>query len=192
MRMQWATLISVLGIMAGCASSPSTKPVEYLDDRTAMTVGALKKPIELLPSGPRVGVFQFGKRPSFAYLGPIEWDRSGSLVYGLWIHIAPGNERPMADIRAPSTLTLMLDDGPVVLTAIDAPQLGQGAYQPVASWGQTGYFGLTVEMLKRMAASKKLELDVRNADDSIVIFVPTEDTSTTLTQYLHARGITGD
>jgi hypothetical protein len=192
MRMQWATLISVLGIMAGCASSPSTKPVEYLDDRTAMTVGALKKPIELLPSTPRVGVFQFGKRPSFAYLGPIEWDRSGSLVYGLWIHIAPGNERPMADIRSPSALTLMLDDGPVVLNTIDAPQLGQGAYQPVASWGQTGYFELTVEMLKRMAASKKLELDVRNVDDSIVIFVPTEDTSTTLTQYMHARGITGD
>jgi hypothetical protein len=178
--------------MAGCASSPSTKPVEYLDDRTAMTVGALKKPIELLPSTPRVGVFQFGKRPSFAYLGPIEWDRSGSLVYGLWIHIAPGNERPMADIRSPSALTLMLDDGPVVLNTIDAPQLGQGAYQPVASWGQTGYFELTVEMLKRMAASKKLELDVRNVDDSIVIFVPTEDTSTTLTQYMHARGITGD
>jgi hypothetical protein len=192
MRVQWVVLILVLGAMAGCASSPSTKPVEYLDDRTAMTVGALKEPIELVPSAPRVGVFQFGKRPSYAYLGPIEWDRSGSLVYGLWIHIAPGNERPMANIRSPAALTLMLDDGPVVLTAIDAPQLGQGAYRPVASWGQTAYFELSVEMLKRMAASKKLELDVRNADDSIVSFVPTEDTSATLTQYLHARGITGD
>jgi hypothetical protein len=192
MRVQWVTLISVLTVMVGCASSSSTKPVEYLDDRTAMTVGALKEPIELVPSVPRAGVFQFGKRPSFAYLGPIEWDRSGSLIYGLWIHVAPGNERPMADIRSPAALTLILDDGPVVLSPIDAPQLGQGAYQPVASWGQTGYFELTVEMLKRMAASKKLQLDVRNADDSIVNFVATQDTNTTLTQYLHARGITDD
>src|SRR5277367_2808213 len=111
MRAQWVPVFMLLGLMAGCASSPSTKPVEYLDDRTAMTVGALKEPIELVPSLPRVGVFQFGKRPSFAYLGPIEWDRSGSLVYGLWVHIAPRNERPMADIRSPAAHTQVLDDG---------------------------------------------------------------------------------
>ena len=176
MRVKWILVVLLLELAAGCASSSATRPVEYLDDRTAMTVGALKEPIEMVPSAPRVGVFQFGKRPSFAYLGPIEWDRSGSLVYGLWIHIAPGNERATADIRAPSALTLILDSGPVVLTAIDAPQLGRGAYQPVASWGQTAYFDLTVEMLKQMAASKTLELNVRNADDSIVNFVPTVDT----------------
>jgi hypothetical protein len=191
MRVKWLPMVLLLALAAGCAAT-ATRPVEYLDDRTAKTVGALKEPIELVPSVARVGVFQFGKRPSFAYLGPIEWDRSGSLVYGLWIHIAPGNERPAADIRAPSALTLVLDSGPLVLAAIDAPQLGKGAYQPVASWGQTAYFDLTVEMLKQMAASKKLELNVRNADDSIVNFVTTQDTQTVLADYLRARGITGD
>ena len=88
------------------------------------------------------------------------------------MHIAPGTDRPIADIRSNAALTIVLDNGTRVLTPIDAPQLGHGAYQPVASWGQTAYFELTVEMLKRMAASQKLELNVRATDDSIVNFVP--------------------
>jgi len=98
----------------------------------------------------------------------------------------------MADIRAPASLTLVLDGGPQVLQPIDAPPLGQGAYQPVASWGQTAYFELTVQMLKLMAASEKLQLDVRAADGSSVSFVPSVDTRPALSDYLRARGITDD
>src|SRR5277367_2142576 len=176
MRVQWVPVLMLLPLLAGCAASTGTKPVEYLDDRTAMTVGALKQPIELVPTTATGGARLFGKRPSFAYLGPIEWDRSGSLVYGLWIHIAPGNDRPMADIRSAAALTLILDDGPQVLVPMDAPQLGQGAYQPIASWGQTGYFELSVPMLKQMAGSQKLQLDVKNGDDSVASFTATGDT----------------
>jgi hypothetical protein len=192
MRAQWVPVFLLLGLMLGCASESSTKPVEYLDDRTAMTVGALKEPIELVPSSHPSGAKLFDKHPSFAYLGPIEWDKSGTLVYGLWIHIAPGNDRPIADIRAPAALTLILDEGPMVLVAIDAPQLGRGAYQAVAAWGQTAYFELTVEMLKKMAASQTLQLDVRNADDSTSNFVATADTRLTMSAYLRARGLTDD
>jgi hypothetical protein len=137
-------------------------------------------------------ITNLGKRLSFAYLGPVEWDRSGSIVYGLWVHIAPGTDRAIADIRSNAALTIVLDNGTRVLTPIDAPQLGRGAYQPVASWGQTAYFELTVEMLKQMAGSEKLELNVRAADESIVSFVASGDTRATLTDYLHARGITDD
>jgi hypothetical protein len=194
MRTQWLPVFLLLEL-AGCASSSHTKPVEYLDDRTAMTVGALKEPIELVPSLHQPGIHildKFKNKVSFAYMGPVEFDRSGSLLYGLWIHIAPGNDRPIADIRAPTALTLILDTGPQVLSPIDAPQLGRGAYEPAASWGQTAYFELNVDMLKRMAASQKLELDVRTTDDSIVNFVATYDTRSTLTSYLQARGITAD
>ena len=37
-------------LMNACGTPASIKPVEYLDDRTAMTVGSLKEPIELVPS----------------------------------------------------------------------------------------------------------------------------------------------
>ncbi|HMH87831.1 MAG TPA: hypothetical protein VK523_04265 [Steroidobacteraceae bacterium] len=187
----------ILVLLSACASQPSSKSVEYLDERTAMTVGSLKEPIELVPSLRQGGGLQVlgslvGKKISFAYLGPVEWDRSGAIVYGLWIHIAPGNDRPIADIRSPTALTLILDGGTRVLTPIDAPQLGRGAYQAAASWGQTAYFELTVEMLRQMAASEKLELNVRAADDSIVNFIASGDTRETLTDYLHSRGITAD
>jgi len=187
----------ILVLLSACASQPSSKSVEYLDDRTAMTVGSLKEPIELVPNLRQSGGLPVlgslvGKKISFAYLGPVEWDPSGAIVYGLWIHIAPGNDRPIADIRSPTALTLVLDGGTRVLTPIDAPQLGRGAYQAAASWGQTAYFELTVEMLKQMAASVKLELNVRAADDSIVNFIAGGDTRETLTDYLHSRGITDD
>jgi hypothetical protein len=194
MRLPVVAVLAIL-LLSACSTPSSIKPVEYLDDRTAMTVGSLKEPIELVPSlrqGGMRAIANLGKRVSFAYLGPVEWDRSGSIAYGLWVHIAPGTDRPIADIRSNAALTIVLDNGTRVLTPIDAPQLGRGAYQPVASWGQTAYFELTVEMLKQMAASQKLELNVRAADDSVVNFVASSDTRRTLTEYLHARSITGD
>jgi hypothetical protein len=195
MRLPALVICMSLVLLSACGTQSAIKPVEYLDDRTAMTVGSLKEPIELVPSLRQGGlhvITNLGKRLSFAYIGPVEWDRSGSIVYGLWVHIAPGTDHPIGDIRSNAALTIVLDNGTRVLTPIDAPQLGRGAYQPVASWGQTAYFELTVEMLKQMAASEKLELNVRAADDSVVNFVASGDTRGTLTDYMHARGITGD
>jgi hypothetical protein len=185
------TVILLIGLMAGCNSLSSTKPVEVLDERTAVTFGALKEPIELLP-GAQNAVLIMGKRTSFAYLGPVEWNRSGALSYGLWIHVAPGSDRQASDIHAPASVTLVLDDGPLALSPTTAPTLGREPYRPVASWGQTAYFGLTVDMLKRMAASRKLELDVRAADGSMIAFAPTVDTRAVLTQYMKDRDITAD
>jgi hypothetical protein len=184
-------IILLVGLMAGCAGQSSIKPVEVLDERTALTFGALKQPIELLPSA-QDAVLILRKRATFAYLGPVEWNRSGALSYGLWIHIAPANDRQPGDIHASGAATLILDDGPLGLSLMEAPKLGREPYRPVVSWGQTAYFGLDVETLRRMAASSKLELDVRAADGSTLSFSPTVDTRAVLKQYMQDRGITGD
>jgi hypothetical protein len=181
----------LFGGIAGCASFSSPKPVEALDERTGVTVGALKEPVELLPSG-QISAFVSTKHPSFAYLGPVEWNRSGDLSYALWVDVAPGSDGQPGDIRASQALTLILDDGSLPLSLVEAPRLGREPYKPVVSWGQAGYFDLSVEALRRVAASGKLELDVRAADGSIMKFAPTRETRTTLTQYLKDRGITGD
>jgi hypothetical protein len=78
------------------------------------------------------------------------------------------------------------------MSLVEAPRLGREPYKPVVSWGQTAYFDLSVEALRRMAASSKLQLDVRAAGGSTMHFAPTRDTRATLTQYLKARGITDD
>jgi hypothetical protein len=191
MKVPRIPVILLVGLIAGCASQSSTKPVEVLDERSAVTVGALKEPIELVP-GPQNVVLILRRRTSFAYLGPVEWNRSGVLSYGLWIHIAPGNDRQPGDIHASSAVTVVLDDGTLDLTVIDAPKLGREPYQPVASWGQTAYFGLTAETLRRMAASSKLVLNVRTVDGSFMSFTPTLDARAVLTQYAKDRRITGD
>ncbi len=191
MRASLFSGVLLLGLMAGCAGQSSTKPVEMLDEHTGVTFGALKEPIELVPSTQNLALVS-RQRPSFAYLGPVEWDHSGAISYGLWVLIAPGNDAKPGDIRAPAALTLILDDGPLTLSLIEAPKLGHEPYRQVVSWGQSAYFALSVEALMRMAASRRLGLDVRAADGSTMSFSPTADTGSVLTQYLHARGITGD
>jgi hypothetical protein len=180
-----------LGLLSGCGGQSAIKPAEILDQRTGMTVGALQEPIELIESAQNAALAS-GKRNSFAYLGPIEWDTSGEFTYGLWVHVAPGNDKQVGDIRSRGTVTLILDGDPLVLSPINAPKAGSGPYQPIASWGQTAYFQLDTALLKRMAASQKLALNCQAVDQSVVEFLPSHDTRTTLTQFLHARGITDD
>jgi hypothetical protein len=191
MRTPLIPFILLVGTLAACVGQSTVKPVEALDEQTGVTVGALKNPIELVTKAPSA-TLAFGKRPSFAYLGPVEWNRSGVLSYSLWIHVSPGNDRQPGDIHAPDALTVLLDDGPLVLSPSEAPTLGRAPYSPAVSWGQTAYFNLSVETLKRLAASQKLELDVHAVDGTTLSFFPTLDAHLALTQYLRDRDITGD
>jgi uncharacterized protein (DUF2342 family) len=181
----------VLGVLVGCAGQ-TIKPAEVLDERTGMTVGALQEPIEFVQNTQDAALAN-SKRASFAYMGPVEWDRMGEITYGLWIHVAPGNDAQIGSIALRGTVTLILDDGPVVLTPGETPAEGHGPYKPVVSWGQTAYFDLNMELLKRMAASRKLVLSFKSANlAGTVDFLPTHDTSATLTEFARTRGITGD
>jgi hypothetical protein len=195
MRISPFPAVLLLTLMAGGAGSSLGasvgKSIEVLDERTGMTLATLKDPIELLPTV-QSATLAIGKRTSFAYLGPVEWDRMGTISYGLWIHIAPGSDRQAGDIHTPGAVNLILDDGAVSLAPIAAPGFGRDAYQQTASWGQKAYFDLTVELLRRIASSRKLELDIRAADNSIIIFNCDKDVRATLTAYMVGRGITAD
>jgi len=182
---------AMVGILAGCAGQSAIKPAEVLDERTGVTVGALQEPIELVQNLQNA-MPSSGARISFAYLGPTEWDKSGDISYGLWIHVAPGNDRQVADIRSKGAVTLLLDGGPLELSPMDKPDLGNGPYKPVASWGQTAYFELDVATLRRIAASTKLVLEFRGTTVPVVDFTPTHETRPTLSKFLRSRGITDD
>jgi hypothetical protein len=184
-------VLAAASLLAAGGACSSIKPAEVLDERTGTTVGALQEPIELVENSP-TNDLAGGKRTSFAYLGPVEWDSSGDVTYGLWVHVAPGNGRQVSDIRARGAVKLNLDDGSVDLSPMDAPKTDAGPYRPIASWGQTAYFQLDLATLKRMAASRKLALEFRAVNLSSVAFTPSRDTRATLTQFLRARGITGD
>jgi len=192
MRIAFGSLIFWFGL-AGCAVQSSTKPVEYLDERTAATVGALRDPIEFTPSLNVVATDKAGgKQISFAYLGPVEWDKAGAYGYGLWVHVAGGSNWTPADVHASGGVSVVLDDESITLVPMDGPKLGRDPYKPVASWGQTGYFELTVKMLQHMATSQKLNLEVRGADGNAATFVPVRDTRPVLGEFVRARSLTGD
>lgn len=172
--------------MAGCAVQSPVKPAEVLDERTGMTVGVLHKPIELSQSADTSATS--GRRMSFAYLAPVEWDNMGNLSYGLWVHLAPSNDWQFDSIRMPGAVSLTLDDGATVLSAIEPPELAHAPYRPVASWGQTAYFDLDVQILKRMASSGMIALDFTAGRDPPVRFTAGHAARETLLRYLHARG----
>ena len=177
-------------LLAGCAEQ-SIKPAEVFDERSGVTVGALQQPLEFVPNAESVASAS-AKRISFAYMGPIEWDRMGDISYALWIHVAPGSDVAVRDIHASESITVSLDDGVVTLQPASEPQGGHGPYKAVASWGQTGYFDLDVALLRRLAASRTFVLHVRTGEAAAIDFLPSQDTHATLTQFMRSRGITDD
>lgn len=179
------------GLLTGCAAS-RIKPAEVLDERTGMTVGALQVPIEFVQGTQNAGLANT-RRASFAYLGPVEWDRMGEITYGLWIHVAPGNDSQIAAINAKGAVTIELDDGALTLTPMEMPGEGRGPYKPMVAWGQTAYFDLNLEMLKHMAASQKMVLQFKSVNSSDnVRFLPSHDTRGALSEFVRTRSINGD
>ena len=167
--MQRCSLSCAFGLILGCASHSPIKPAEVLDERTGMTVGVLHKPIELVQSTEIMP--SAGQRISFAYLGPVEWDNMGDIRYGLWIHLAPGNDWRFDNIRNPGAVTLTLDDGAKVLSGIEPPELEHGALST------RGFVGADGVLRSRLADAQthggepaKIELDFKRASDTPVRF----------------------
>ncbi len=175
----------VAGLLSGCQGGPSVRPVELLDERTGQSVVALQMPLELQQGE----ILIVGRRPSIAYIGPVEWNRMGTIRTGLWVHVVQGNDRPLADIHATGALTLLIDDAAVELAPIEAPALGREPYQPAAPWGQSLYVGLDDTQLRRLAGAAHIGLRCRAADGSKVEFRSPRDTRATLQDYLQLRGI---
>src|SRR6202142_4529310 len=122
--MALATVLAAAGLIASCAGPTAREPIENLDERTGMTIATLKAPLEFVETD----MLNVGKRASFAYLGPVEWDRMGEIRYGLWIHVAPGNDRAVVEITSPAAVSLSLDDDIVTLSILEAPRLGLEPY----------------------------------------------------------------
>jgi hypothetical protein len=181
----------MLSLLAGCATRPAS--IEVLDETTGMTAGALPQPIafsetdvfDLLDPNP--------KQASIVYLGPVEWDRSGDLTYVLWIQLAPGvGGHRLDNLHASGAVTLQLDDGSLVLSAVDYSKVGSTPYRLIQPVGQTAYFLVNVATLQRMAASQKVVLRLRAADLTKVDFVPIVPPRDVIKQFIQDRGIASD
>jgi hypothetical protein len=177
-----------VGGCAGGGAGGGARTVESLDERSGVSVDALRRPIEFVQSDS----LELGKRANFAYLGPLELDRMGSFGYVLWVHLAPGTGKTIADVRADGALSLVLDDGVLALRAVAAPTLGREPYRPVVSWGQTAYFAMDAAQLQRLSSSRSIVLRCRATDGAQVEFRAGADAHAILAAYAEARGLNVD
>jgi len=157
-----------------------------------MTMGALAQPMAFIETG-IYDLLVPEKQPSIVYIGPVEWDRSGNFTYLLWIQVSPGyGGHRLDDIHARGAVNLELDDGLVTLSALGLPVAASSPYHPVVPVGQTAYFSIDVALLKRMAVSQKLALNVRAGDLTMVDFIPMQETRAALKQFMIDRDIAHD
>ena len=183
-----ALVVCLTALQLAACQGGGARSVEVLDERTGVSVTSLQTPLEFVQSDSLV----VGKQSSFAYLGPLEFNRMGQFGYYLWLHLAPGTGKALAQLAAGAPVSLVLDDGTLPLKTAVAPTLGRAPYQPVVSWGQTAYFESSAADFKRLAASRTLILRCRAVDGSNVEFTAPAAAHTALAAYLQARGITAD
>jgi hypothetical protein len=188
MQVRLWSLVPILLVLAACAGTGSSQPFERLDEDTGVTVGSLQKPVEFVENG----VVALNKHASFAYLGPVEWDRMGAISYALWLHIAPGNDTQVAEIGAPGAVALLLDGQSMVLTPMQPQKLGREPYEAVVPWGQTAYFAVTVAQLRELAHGTQLRLRLRGLDGAPVDFLASRAAPADFAAFVQARGLTGD
>jgi hypothetical protein len=181
-------VLAVCALLTACAGDAVRPTVEKLDERTGLTVASLQAPIDFIEVGTPLTV----KHSSHCFLGPVEWDRMGDISYGLWLHVAPGTDRLVGDIRGDGVVSVAYDGGTLVLKAREAPKLGREPYTPLVPWGQTAYFDLNADSLAQLARSRQLQLILRGADSNPVVFDPGGPTSVTLKTFASSRGITVD
>jgi hypothetical protein len=176
-------------LLASCANRLHSKSVESLDETTGMTRASLLKPMAFVETG-IYDLLAPDKQPAVLYVGPEEWDRSGDFSYVLWVQVAPGVDgHRIDDIRGRGALRLKLDDGTVTLSALDQPVHANSAYAPVPPVGEAAYFSIDAGLLKRMASSHKIVMNVRAGDLSMIDFMPRQETRDALRQFMIDRGI---
>ena len=175
--------------LAGCAVEPATKTVELFDESNGMTSGALVEPIAFTEKR----IFDLlapDQQPGRAFLGPVEWDRSGDYTYGFWLQVSPGVDgNRIDDIRGPGAVSLTLDDGVLTLVPAAFTQAPKQAYALAPSGGQTAYFMIDIPMLERIASSRQMVLSLRSADLGHAEFIPSSEVHDVVRRFMEERRI---
>jgi hypothetical protein len=131
--------------VAGCAVGPPAQPaVERVDEKTAVTVVTLPKP--LLYSGARGSLGQ----PLDLALGPVEINRMGEKRWYLWVALLG------ADLRDGEPRLWMVSGGERLAELVPMPNefvpaVSEAPYARPADWATERYYEVTSEQLGALA-----------------------------------------
>jgi len=180
-------------VMMGCAGHFPVESLERQDERTGITIATLVQPLAFIETGLYDPLTRDQKQPSIIYVGPVAWDTMGDYSYLLWVQVAPGvGGHRLDDIRAHGAVKLQLDDGPVELSALKMPTKASDPYSPILPVGETAYFPVDIALLKRMAASQRISLQIRAGDLTSVDFKPLQEARAALEKFVIDEGIVAD
>lgn len=158
-------LCAAVAVSAVAACAPvSTEIVrEQLDERTGVTVTSMSAPLEFFSPQPERGL----QAASFAYLGPIEINRTGQRQSYLWLSVLLGeDERRRNPAGTRSAPQLRITAGGVTLepspVGTDARQVGLGhrVYERPADWVGEAFYAVTDEQLVQLAAADTVTLEI--------------------------------
>jgi hypothetical protein len=185
-------IVTVAGLVAGCATVPTEPVSEKLDPDTATTITILSRPIELLSQTNRSK-----QTDPFAYIAPFETNRMGARDLFLWVSTpqAQGQLTQPQVLCNGQPLSLQpLYPGAGAVTASAAPgdnvaggsslnpplkvdlsklSLSRAPYDSPVPWSTQWYFRLPPDSLKCLADAEGISLEARAADGGEEQFVAT-------------------
>jgi hypothetical protein len=147
-------LLAALMTIGGCATGPAAQPaVERVDERTAVTVVTLGKP--LLYSGARGALGQ----PLDLAVGPVEINRMGEKSWYLWVSLLG------ADLRDGDPRVQLVSGGERLVDLAPMPSefvppVSRAPYPRPAGWATERYYAIPAAELARLHGRTGLIVEV--------------------------------
>lgn len=164
-RMRAAVLAAAIAVGA-CAGGPPEVPVaERTDERTAVTVATLPKP--LLFTGARTAT---GVALDLA-VGPFELNRQGRKSWYVWVSLL-GEDLAAGQphLRLVSGAQTVLDLAPAPVGA--ALPISASPYEKPAAWASERYYEISPDELGRLYGQRSLDAEIVRADGTVWRFEP--------------------
>jgi hypothetical protein len=169
--------VGAAATLAGCAAVPTAAVEERTDERTAVTVATLPKP--LLFTGARG---DDGAMLDLS-LAPFELNRQGRKTWYVWVSVLGadlGKGEPR--LRLVSGTETVLDLAPEPATFM--PPLSRAPYEKPAGWATERYYAITTDDLARLQGRTAFDAEVVAPSGSVWRFTPWDAQFDALSAYL--------
>lgn len=156
--------VFILALLSACGTLDSYM-TEYLDETTGVTITRSNVPLVLYRDNPALAAYA----RSYAHIGPIEINRSGTYQYFLWV----GLWNTMQTVDSPKqrdgfgSITIFADGEPLLLELAGWTPEAIGASLPVylkpVSSAADAYYRVTADQVRLVAEASEIRLRTSGA-----------------------------
>lgn len=171
-----ATLAAVLAL-SGCAVEPTAAVAERTDERTAVTVATLAKPLLFTGARSSTGA------PLDLAVGPFELNRQGRKSWYVWVSLL-GEDLAVGEprLRLVSGTQTVIDLAPAPPSL--ALPLSGAPYEKPAGWATERYYEISADDLAKLYGRGSFDAELARADGLTWRFAPWDAAFDRLDAYL--------